>query len=99
MLSGTPTEGFELVCKISADLSNLADSSEHIARSDKSTYHKVSFNVGITFGGTEISAYIQWMESVSKPAVYLTTLAQCLLQDAVKRGPAELLPQSTSLEP
>lgn len=99
MLSGTPAEGFELVCKISTDLSSLANSSERITHPDKSTYHKVTFSVGITFGDTEMSAYIQWIESVSELAVYLMTLAQCLLQGVEKRGRAELLPQSTSLEP
>lgn len=60
---GNLDPGFERVCEIKADLSGLPDSLVPI-EGENGTYYKVYFKIRITFGDTELKAYIEWQDEV-----------------------------------
>lgn len=55
--------GFERACVINADMRQLAKSMEPL-NGTNTTFFKASFDVGITFGDTELKAFVEWKENV-----------------------------------
>ena len=55
--------GFESACNINANLSQLAQTLKPQNGVDR-VYFATKFDVGITFGATELKAFIQWDENV-----------------------------------
>jgi len=58
----TLNPGFESECIISANLSQLAQTLKPQNGVDR-VYFATKFDVGITFGATELKAFIQWDEN------------------------------------
>jgi hypothetical protein len=63
---GTLVNGFRNVCQITADLSNLSGALERKDGQSGKTYWYLGFDVCIRFGGTELEAFLEWKEFVSK---------------------------------
>jgi hypothetical protein len=61
--SGSLLPGFERACTICADMSQLAKTLKPRSGPD-GTFFKARYQVGITFGGTEPKAFVQWKENV-----------------------------------
>ena len=55
--------GFEHTCIIRADMSQLVQSLIPKSGPD-GTFLGARFDLGITFGGTELKAFVQWKENV-----------------------------------
>jgi hypothetical protein len=62
--SGGLNPGFERACTICADMSQLARTLKPKSGLDGGTFLEVLYQVGITFGGTELKAFVQWKENV-----------------------------------
>lgn len=63
LLSGRLNPGFELACTIRADARELVKTLKPNGGPD-STYFEAKIDIGITFGDTELKAFIQWEENV-----------------------------------
>jgi len=78
---GNLNPDFVCVCEIKADLSDLADSLAPIEGKD-GTYYKAYFKIRITFGDTELKAYIEWQdkgETKRGPATVIPNHADSLV--------------------
>lgn len=62
---GNPYRDFTEVCTVAADLQNLKGILERKYSATTGVYWKLGFQVCIRFGGTEISAYLEWVQNVS----------------------------------
>lgn len=54
--------GFQKACTITADLSNLSGALERRIGVQERKYWRVHFDICIRFGGTELEAYLEWVE-------------------------------------
>jgi hypothetical protein len=54
------------VCRITGNLSNLSGALERKIGQHGNPYWYLEFEVCIRFGGTELEAYLEWKEYVSK---------------------------------
>lgn len=61
--TGRLVQGFESVCQIVADMSQMAASLQP-RKGPNGKYYCAQYDVGITFGETEIKAFIEWKENV-----------------------------------
>ncbi|KAF8305224.1 uncharacterized protein EI90DRAFT_3001470 [Cantharellus anzutake] len=59
--AGNLVSGIEDVCTISADLSGLSGALEERWGSE-GRYWRLDYKIGIRFGGTELQAYLEWVE-------------------------------------
>jgi hypothetical protein len=66
--SGRLKRGFEVVCRIRADARQLAKTLEPISGPNGS-YFRAYVDIGITFGDTELKAFVQWEENVRTPGM------------------------------
>ena len=64
-ISGNNLIGIRAICALEADLSSLAHAIHMMERPNGEKYWKLAFKVAVAFGGTSISAALQWMEGVS----------------------------------
>ena len=62
-ISGYLYLGFERACVIRADMSQLVQTLI-LQRGPGGTFLRAAFDLGITFGGTELKAFVQWEENV-----------------------------------
>lgn len=62
---GNLYKGFEEVCTVTADLQNFHGLLERKYSNTTGVYWKLDFQVCIRFGGTELSAYLEWVQNVS----------------------------------
>ncbi|KAF8597346.1 hypothetical protein BDV93DRAFT_596743 [Ceratobasidium sp. AG-I] len=58
-------QGFDEVCTVTADLQTLHGLLERKYSNTTGVYWKLEFKVCIRFGGTELSAYLEWVQNVS----------------------------------
>ncbi|KAG8731538.1 hypothetical protein FRC11_003854 [Ceratobasidium sp. 423] len=59
---GVLLSGFQNICRITANLSNLSGALNHRTSSLGRSYWYLEFEVCIRFGGTELEAYLEWKE-------------------------------------
>ncbi|KAG8692350.1 hypothetical protein FRC11_003682, partial [Ceratobasidium sp. 423] len=54
-------KGFEKICTVTADLSGLQGALTE--RVGKRIYYQLDFLVALRFGGTELKAFVEWVEN------------------------------------
>ena len=64
--AGGLNPGFEHACIVTADMRQLAKTLKPRCGLD-STYVRAKYEIGLTFGDTELKAFIQWEENVCAP--------------------------------
>jgi len=72
--------GFERACVINADMRQIAKTLEPQSGTN-TTFFKASFDIGITFGETELKAFIEWRENGAKKRGPATVIADALMAE------------------
>jgi len=75
---GGLSPGFEYACIVAADMRQLAKTLKTQRRLD-STYVGAEFEIGLTFGGTELKAFVQWEENGVKKRGPATIIPNALV--------------------
>jgi hypothetical protein len=86
-----------LICILKADLSSLAgdlqlhNGKKRIFKKDGKPFYRVDYHLCVYFGGTQLSAKLQWKDNVS---TFASLLASLLIksQGALREGPVAVLP-------
>jgi hypothetical protein len=60
--------GFDKVCTITGDLRPLAHAAPLITRKDGEKFIQLDFEIGVSFGGTQLQAYLRWIDKVCQLA-------------------------------
>lgn len=71
VVAGQLLPGFKPVCTIRGDLSTVADSSPE-RMGPNGPFQQVPFDIGVSFGGTQLTAYFRWLANVCHSASALS---------------------------
>jgi hypothetical protein len=84
---------FERECIVTANLQNIRGLVKLINPLTREPFWVIKFQIGIKFGGTQLSAFIEWEENVRQ--VLLFSCDQMLKHEQGKTmtGPATVIPQ------
>jgi hypothetical protein len=74
------SDNFSAHCKISGDLSAVP---KPMIQGPNSKYHKINYNVNISFGPDEMSAHLTWEENVSD---FFTSFSQAFEMLILQQG-------------
>lgn len=78
--------GFQTICDVSADLSKVA---RKIEMEGKGCVYEAKFQIGLTFGETELKAAVYWTENVSLLAPFTATSSSVMFMKSGFLGRCE----------
>lgn len=90
---GELLDGFREVCSVTADLDSMRKALQPRINAHGIQYWALMFNVCFQFGGTELEAFLEWIEEVGYRSDFLPCSGITIChQDTIRTGPVTIIP-------